>query len=515
MRWLGLLALAACTRTSENVAPPELVILATGDLGSDTDVCGCKAHPLGGVARRAHLVAQAQRSAPGRVLLLDAGDHFFRSWNLPDRDLPQARATARFLSQTLGQMGGVAVAVGERDLALGTSFLKRTAAEAGLKLLAANLVHAASGTVAFDAWTLVERGGVKVGIVGLAPELSSDAQAYQVYQRNGLATRPLRASVLEAANAARRAGAQLVVALVHLPQRQATDLLISLPRPGVDLALVAQDRLTGPFRLVGPNLTAMLEVGDRGKYLAEVRVQVSPLGSGIFDLGAKAQAEANLKALDRRIADYEKAGATDSDSVANLRRLEQQQKRLASEIEAANPSQGVHLARAKLLEVAPSLPEDPAILGKYRDFQAQLLALNAGVPVGRLDFGYAGSLSCRTCHQAAFAHWSQTPHARAWATLERAHQTGNLDCVPCHATGFDRPGGPRSLVGMELFRDVGCESCHGPASAHAEQPKVPVDYGRQVPEAVCAECHRAQGDQKPFDFEARLPQVLGKGHGQK
>jgi hypothetical protein len=34
-----------------------------------------------------------------------------------------------------------------------------------------------------------------------------------------------------------------------------------------------------------------------------------------------------------------------------------------------------------------------------------------------------------------------------------------------------------------------------------------LDHGKKVPERVCAECHRAQADQKPFVFEERLPKV--------
>jgi hypothetical protein len=57
---------------------------------------------------------------------------------------------------------------------------------------------------------------------------------------------------------------------------------------------------------------------------------------------------------------------------------------------------------------------------------------------------------------------------------------GAFDCVSCHATGY-QPGGAWSQAG------VGCESCHGPGSAHALSPyavKPEASWG-----TACTDCH--------------------------
>ena len=41
--------------------------------------------------------------------------------------------------------------------------------------------------------------------------------------------------------------------------------------------------------------------------------------------------------------------------------------------------------------------------------------------------------------------WDGTPHAHAYATLEKGFKEFNLDCVSCHVTGYGKPGGSSGL----------------------------------------------------------------------
>ena len=127
---------------------------------------------------------------------------------------------------------------------------------------------------------------------------------------------------------------------------------------------------------------------------------------------------------------------------------------------------------------------------------------------------YVGTAACERCHAPSVAFWRATKHARALASLEAAHRAKSPDCVGCHVTGWFQPGGTEALdVATTRLRDVGCEACHGPGSAHAAAPKVSGKIARQVPAQVCLGCHTPDRTQNGFDYAAFLGAVTGPGHG--
>lgn len=515
--------LVACPSPSgppKETPPPKtkraLTFFATGDVGSDTDVCGCKVRQMGGLARRAHVV---RTQGEGAKVVVDAGDLFFRNWQIAPRYEAQARATAELHADTLAHFDAPAMAVGERDLALGLGFLRGLGARAGVALLSANLRHTATGTAAFDAFTVVERGGVKIGFVGASPELADKSQANLVYTRAGLRAEPALAHVEKAARDAREGGAEFVVALLHVTYANAHAILDALEPGLVDLAIVSHDRSSRQLQLARDARSAFLMPGDRGKWVAVAKVEVVPGAKGIVDVGAVQEQAKQIETIAERIAAYAKEGAPSdpkvaADRAATVKRLEARKVALEKDLATVSTAKR-HTISAELVPLDKDLPEDAAVLAMYRRYQDQLGEVNREELAARADMTYVGNLACKKCHAPAFAHWQKTKHAEAWETMKKTRQTSNLDCVPCHVTGFDRPGGPRRLAELSTFVDVGCESCHGPGSAHAEEPEVKVAYPREVPERVCAECHRAQEDQKPFVYEERLRLVVGPGHGRR
>jgi hypothetical protein len=524
--WSALLSCAACSRerglppTPASVparpssgAPRALQILATADVGSDTEVCGCKVKPLGGLVRRARAVRERARRAQGATLVLDAGDVFFRDWVVPPGRRAHAEATAALHADALALLETRAVAVGDRDLALGLPVLRRLGARARTQLLAVNLRHAATGTAAFAGSMLTEVGGVKVGVLAAAPVLAADEPAQQVYALAGLeATDPAPLLAAEA-QALRGRGAELVIALLHLGEQRARAVLEALPEGRIDLAVVGGDRRSSTLLPVAGGKSLMVLGSERGKHLVALSVELRAGATGMLDAAAAGEASAQLAALDARIAELEQelaSGIPDPDRQALLERLRRRRAQQAGALAAA-PGVERHAAHLELVELSPELPDDPELARRYAEYQAEL-AGEAVAPGASAELAYLGSEACKACHAPAYRQWKTTPHARAFATLARARQTANLDCVPCHVTGFERPGGPARRAELGPRVDVGCESCHGPGSAHAAQPSA-APYPRQVPERVCAECHRAQGDQKPFVYGERLRAVLGEGHG--
>jgi hypothetical protein len=114
-------------------------------------------------------------------------------------------------------------------------------------------------------------------------------------------------------------------------------------------------------------------------------------------------------------------------------------------------------------------------LGQYTQRQHELQAMGA-VPNLRKpgDPVYVGSEKCKKCHESAYEVWQKTPHSHAYQTLVDAQHPSlrqyDAECVMCHVTGFGYQGGYKDATSTPNLKDVGCESCHGPASLHVANP---------------------------------------------
>ena len=108
---------------------------------------------------------------------------------------------------------------------------------------------------------------------------------------------------------------------------------------------------------------------------------------------------------------------------------------------------------------------------------------------------YVGSEACSDCHEEAYDIWKKSKHAHAWETLEKAEKgdrygwpvTAYPDCVTCHVVGYGYKSGFVNPEKTAALKDVGCEQCHGPGSAHVasegETKLEPSDVG------TCLQCH--------------------------
>ena len=193
----------------------ELVVAATTDIhgrvrGWNYDLDA--ADSAVGLARAATIVDSLRGAVSGRVVLVDAGDIIQGN----ALGLVAARVAAleapHPVIAAMNAMRYDAAAVGNHEFNYGVPFLERTARQAVFPLLAAN-ARRADGSRAFRAWTLVDRGGVKVGIVG------ATTPGAMVWDRDNLRGRitigDIVPAVREAVGEVRAAGAQVVVVTMH------------------------------------------------------------------------------------------------------------------------------------------------------------------------------------------------------------------------------------------------------------------------------------------------------------
>ncbi len=123
---------------------------------------------------------------------------------------------------------------------------------------------------------------------------------------------------------------------------------------------------------------------------------------------------------------------------------------------------------------------------------------------------FIGAEMCRRCHESQYAQWKETPHASAFATLERPVEGKPLTpaCVSCHVTGYGHDGGFQSLTGRPSVRplrtpdlaDVQCEACHGQGTQHTRSGNA------RVEERTCLACHDQEWS-PDFDFQKAVAAV--------
>ena len=255
--------------------------------------------------------------------MVDAGDAFSPTPVIPSPRREAMVATAELIVDQYGLGGLAAMTVGDRDLAFGRETLLALAKRAKFPVISANLVDAASGERLLPDHVIVERAGLKIGILGL---MSPSGAANTVLNRPRVEGEPSwRVSdpvvaAQAAVTALAREGADLVVALSHLsPEEQAA---VATAVPSIHIFLGGQS-MGGR----APNATARagaiaVEAGMKGKQVGLMTLHLdagTPTNAPIADKGQKkaledrlARARVRADSLEKRLAAAKDAAAKDA-----------------------------------------------------------------------------------------------------------------------------------------------------------------------------------------------------------
>jgi hypothetical protein len=160
--------------------------------------------------------------------------------------------------------------------------------------------------------------------------------------------------------------------------------------------------------------------------------------------------------------------------------------------------------------VAPSLPDDPDVLGllsEYIDRLRVLVSSTAFRPTEKdlrePETHYVTSDACTDCHPEQYKQWKETPHAHAFESITESNRDFDPDCQKCHTTGFRYLSGFVTPRGTPQFKHVGCEACHGPARDHRDNPTA--GYGK-ITEDTCLDCHTKHNSPE-FEYEKYLRKI--------
>jgi len=367
--------------------------------------------------------------------------------------------------------------------------------------------------------------GVKVGVFGVtAPARVSEGDAAKGVQ----ASDPL-AAAKKAVAQLKKQGAQLVVALCGMDRLETRALARAVP--GIEFAIVGAAVGDGMAEPEPVGSTYLMAPADLARYAVKLTVQVRGRGPMAPYAGASERkrqldkADKRIATLKEQLAAWKKDASADAAFVAarqsELGELEAERTRLAA-APPPPPSSGNWFEYA-LVPVNKKIARDPGVADGLRQLARAIgkanleAAQGEPAPPAEPDAPtYVGTTACASCHKAAVEFWKGSRHAHAWKTLVDVDKQYNLDCIGCHVTGWQKPGGV-NLASAEKrgLVDVQCEVCHGPGSKHvaAAGMEDKSSLVRRPNERFCSDNCHTQEHSDTFSWVPYLRDILGKGHG--
>ncbi len=347
----------------------EIALLYASNLQGKYAPCNCAVLPLGGLARRATVIARARAEADA-ALVVDAGDLF-----APQGTAAETERQARLLAEGVGRAGIDAFTPGDGDLAIGVPRLKRLTTAHKIPVVSANL-YDRDGHRLFPAERLIDSAGTRIGIFGVtAPPTAADANRWRA---DGIVVRDPADAAREAAASLRTRGAAIVVALVHagLP---AENRRLVRGIGGIDWVVLGHSALNleRPEKADGPFL---LEAMSEGKNVGRLDLHVVGGGTVFADRGERAELAATLADHRRQLEGNDRSlGGIDPASIETY--YQQRRQALAAQIALETRVLGALPAvitgswfENRIIPLDRSIPDDPAVGALIREYLVEGLA---------------------------------------------------------------------------------------------------------------------------------------------
>jgi hypothetical protein len=520
---LCLVASAACCSKSEvkGAAPsaavptkPTFTLFALAEVRGQIGPCGCTSDPLGDISRTTAAVDDARQQGP--VMVVDAGSLLYAQNPLSPRVATEENLKADLLAKIYSQQLHVeAIGLGPADLADGPSHVR----------LARQACDATASGLPIAQPKVVQVGDAKVGVFGV---VDKDATP-------GVSIADPTATGKQVVARLHEQGAQIVVALVQATDKRAAVQLVR-DIGGIDVAIAglganAPEPADVPIEPDHVGDAWLVVPGNRGQVVSRLDVYLrgpGPLADGV----GSAEATGKIARIDHRVtdldADIAKFAADPSADAAFLAKKRGERAELVGErgklsTQPLQPPQNGSFFTLAQVRIKKTLACNLAVQDEITAFDRAAGSANVAAaasepppPAPKGAATYVGMDKCDDCHADAVKFWKQTVHAQAWQTLVDRGQQFDYECIGCHVTGWEKPGGT-NMAHTEHLLDVQCETCHGPGSIHVAKggEEKPSAVRRAPAEDLCASLCHTHEHSDTFQHDAYLRDIVGKGHGEE
>ena len=416
-----------------------------------------------------------------------------------------------------------AVGISPYDLAGGPDLLLRLSRENNLPLLSVNLYPEHGTAPLFRPYLLTRVGSMKVAILGLTGNFTTKQKQREYHLLPWQKTLPPIVEKVEKT-------ADMVILLSSAPRRTNEEIARKFKNINIIFQSAQGNGNQAPVNI---NNTLICRTASQGKYLGSLRIDWNRAKTWGEDIPDQLKKEQNrLDRINWQIGRMQKRHqARELESNSQFQRLIKEKNKIENGIKQLehqqNKSKTLCGYKNTFIAIKTSLPEDKAIKAIVDQTRRQVNQINRKVqkerrkkremqrqPTTKQVFPVplqemAGSQACKKCHQAQVAFYLQTDHARAWQTLVDKDQQYNPECLPCHVTlpVYDgkRINDARLLTSIPpQLHNVGCESCHGPARRHMQDPENA--QPDKPAEVTCRGCHTKERD-KNFIFSEKILKI--------
>ena len=455
---------------------PAAALVITGEQHGYFEPCGCTANQLGGMSRRANLIAKV-RALGWEVRGVDLG-------GISKRTGLQAQMKFETTLAALRELQYVGVGMGVEELKLGPDDLP-------LKFLAANLVFFGSPDLGTPLpYTIVDVNGVKVGITSV---MSVTVRKDAIPDMTAEETTAADMSFINQTEALTKvlkdfddAKVAFRVVISHSTLDESRQLALAFPT--INVVLAADGFGDGEVKPELIGTVRMLQVGEKGRAAGVL---------GIYPSDVEAPVRFELVTLNDRVAD-------EAPAITSL--MQQYQDRLKEQSVVTSSDAAAHPSGASFVGAA-----------KCGECHTQAYAIWKNTP-----------------HAHGFESLDPSFQRKGHERLHGVGRTFDPECLACHVTGWNPETYVRFQSGFlnqefaaaddekllqSLLGGNQCENCHGPGSRHVELiesgdttaaaslMRITLDQAR---ETTCVSCHDA--DNSPnFKFEQYWDQVKHYG----
>ena len=145
----------------------------TADVKGETEPCGWKKKPAGGLARKCTVVNNS-RDEGFHTLVLDAGNLFFKQDKIdPGISLDAAKENANTIVNAFNHISCDAFSPGSKDFAAGLDFLKQLSQESDFDYISCNIKDKNENLI-FKPYKIIDKEGLKIGAIGASSIFQSE-----------------------------------------------------------------------------------------------------------------------------------------------------------------------------------------------------------------------------------------------------------------------------------------------------------------------------------------------------
>ena len=225
--------------------------------------------------------------------MLDAGDMFFSTKNLNKDNIESERYRANVMIEAYQNIGYDAINIGNYELLAGLEFLKSVDDKCSIPFISANLKDPKTEKLLFDPYVIIERNGLKIGIIGvtnLKPDTLESVQSTDYVQAGNKIINKIKNEV------------DLIALMANVNRQDQQEL--SNTFSNADFIFTSgstnMTRKNTPQKDNGPYVYSF---GKQGKYLSVLSTEIKNSSQKLVDVSTY---ESKIKSINKRFERLQK-----------------------------------------------------------------------------------------------------------------------------------------------------------------------------------------------------------------